>query len=589
MIVRPFAAVLDAVGARAGILELRRSKGREPAVRRPVLRSRWPEVATVTALLCLTVGIRLPGLPGGGPPQGNEGWSIANGRYLLTLLLHPQRWGTFRGLFTPGLTLNQHRVFPLGNDWKLGHDLALGTVSAAGVSPENLTWYAALLGIAMVIVVAVLAWRRWGAPAAAVAGVFAGALPLSIAYGHRLLAEADGLLGVALMLYLLDGWWTRRPSRSRVIVTFLVFAATLTLNYRFLSTLLPLFIILAWLGWWYRRHVRTPRPHPGRLIVICLVPAAGLVMIYLLVAAANALGLPGLPHTVRYWFVRGSGAAPLPFRFPDFYLRTFWDFGGPVFMAAAGIGGVALVWRWKKLDPLAAIALGSLLGVFLFFSAAPDKAPRAIAICIPFAALTVARAVALLRGNAQQWAVALALCGLCLVSGWMGSGVAREVSGTGQAGRWLASHPGPLTAYRPGNYLVFVDQRPDAIVSVHGDRRWEVVQPDDPAHRIVVPEGDLTLTDLRQDGVRWAVVDADALFYGAPVFRQLVACGQPAVEFADPASWSRLEFLELADIFHLDYGTVLRRGNAALAAANGRQTIRIYDLRSADTARCSAS
>jgi hypothetical protein len=589
LIVRRFAAARDAVGAGADILVVRRSNEREPAVRLPVLRRRWREVATVTALLLLTVAIRLPGLPGGGPPQGNEGWSIANGRFLLTLLMHPGRWGIFLGLLSPGLTQNRHHVFPLGNDWKLGHDLALGTLSAAGVSPENLNWYAALTGVAMVIVLTVLAWRRWGAPAAAVAGVFAGAIPLSIAYGHRLLTEADGLLGVALMLYLLDGWWTRRPSRSRVIVTVLAFVATLALSYRFLSTLLPLFIILASLGWWYRRGAIPPKPQIERLIIVCLVPAAGLVMIYLLVAAANTLGLPGLPHTVKYWFVRGSGAAPLPFRFPDFYLRTFWDFGGPVFMAAAGLACVALVWRWKKLDPLAAIALGSLLGVFLFFSAAPDKAPRAIAICIPFAALVVARAVALLRGNAQQWAVALALCGVFLISGWTGSGVAREMSGTGQAGRWLASHPGPLTAYRPGNYLVFVDQRPDAIVSVHGDRRWEVEQPDDAAHRIVVPEGDLTLTDLRQDGVRWAVVDADALFYGAPVFRQLVACGQPAVEFADPASWSRLEFLELADIFHLDYGTVLRRGDAALAAANGRQTIRIYDLGSADTARCSAS
>jgi hypothetical protein len=167
--------------------------------------------------------------------------------------------------------------------------------------------------------------------------------------------------------------------------------------------------------------------------------------------------------------------------------------------------------------------------------------------------------------------------------------VARELSGTGEAGRWLASHPAPLVAYRPGNYLVFVDQRPDLIVNVHADRRWEVAQPNDPAHRMVVPDGDLTLSDLRQDGVRWAVVDADALFYGAPVFRQLMACGQPAIEFADAASWSRLELLELADLFHLDYDTVLRKGAAALSAAQGRETIRIYDLQGAGTAACSAS
>jgi hypothetical protein len=480
-------------------------------------------------------------------------------------------------------------VFPLGNDWKLGHDLALGIISAAGVAPENLTWYAALVGVAMVVAVGAVAWKRWGPAAAAVAAVFAGALPLGIAYGHRLLAEADGMLGVALMLLLLDSWWTRRPSRWRVIVTLLVFAATLTLNYRFLSTLLPLFVILAALGWWYRRHDFAPPPHPGRLVILCLVPAAGLILIYLLVTAASAAGLPALPHALRFWFVRGGAAATLPFRFPDFYLRTFWDYGGLVFMAAAGVATVALLWRWKTLDPLAAIALGSFLGILLFFSAAPDKAPRAIVIGIPFAALVVARAVTLVKGAAAQWAVALPLCGLCLVSGWTGSGVARELSGTGEAGRWLASHPAPLVAYRPGNYLVFVDQRPDLIVNVHADRRWEVAQPNDPAHRMVVPDGDLTLSDLRQDGVRWAVVDADALFYGAPVFRQLMACGQPAIEFADAASWSRLELLELADLFHLDYDTVLRKGAAALSAAQGRETIRIYDLQGAGTAACSAS
>lgn len=564
-------------------------RGGASALARRIAGRRWLAPATVAALAGLAVVIRLVGLPGGGPPQGNEGWSLANGRYLLTLLLHPGRWGTFLGLFTPGLSLNQHRVFPLGNDWKPGHNLALGIISAAGVSPENLTWYAALLGVAMVGVIAVLAYKRWGIAAAAVATVFAGALPLSIAYGHRLLAEADGMLGMALMLLLLDSWWTRRPSRSQVIVTVLVFLATLTLNYRYLSTLLPLFIILASLGWWYWRHTIAPPAHPGRLILVCLLPAAGLVTIYLFVTAASAFGLPALPHALRFWFVRGSAAATLPFRYPDFYLRTFWDYGGPLFLAAAGLAVVALVWRWKQLDPLAAISLGSLLGIVLFFSAAPDKAPRAIVIAIPFAALVVGRAVTLVKGASAQLAVALALCGVFLVSGWAGSGVAREVSGTGAAGRWLASHPAPLVAYRPGNYLVFVDQRPDLIVNVHADRRWEIAQPDDPQHRLVVPDGDLTLTDLRQDGVRWAVVDADALFYGAPVFRQLVACGQPAAEFADPASWSRLEFLELADIFHLDYDTVLRKGATALTAANGRETIRIYDLESSATAGCSAS
>jgi hypothetical protein len=589
MVVGPFTAMRIALGAAADTVVIRRTNLRRPPVVRSFPRRGMWEAAAVAALLLLTVAIRVAGLPGDGPPHGNEGWSIVNGRFLVTLLMHPARWATFMGLFSPGLTLNQHHVFPLGNDWKPGHDLAIGIIGAAGVSPENLTWYAGLIGVAMVIVVAALAWQRWGAPAAAVAGVFAGGIPLSIAYGHRLLAEADGLLGIALLLYLLDGWWTRRPSRPRLFVTIFVFLATLTLSYRFLSTLLPIFIILASLSWWYRRHDLPPKPHIERLIIVCLVPAAGLVVLYLLVAGANALGLPALPHALRYWFVRGNGGLTLPFRFADFYIRTFWDFGGPVFIAAVGLGCVALVWRWKRLDPLAAIALGSFLGILLFFSAAPDKAPRAIAMAIPFAALVVSRAVALVRGKAQQWALALTLCGICLASGWIGSGFARDASGIGQAGRWLASHPGPLVAYRPGNYLLFVDNRPDTITNVQADRRWEIVQPDDPAHRLVVPNGDLTMTDLRQDGVRWAVVDADALYYGGSVFKRLVACGQPTVEFADPADWSRLAFLEVADIQHLDYEMVLQKRTQALAASNGHQTIRIYDLAGPGTANCSAS
>jgi hypothetical protein len=266
-----------------------------------------------------------------------------------------------------------------------------------------------------------------------------------------------------------------------------------------------------------------------------------------------------------------------------------WDFGGPVFLGAAGVAAAALGWRRKKLDPLAAIALGSLLGILLFFSAAPDKAPRAIAICIPFAALVVARAVAIVNGRSAQWLVALTVCVACLVSAWTGSGVARELSGTGQAGRWLAAHPGPIAAHRPENYLVFVDEPLAAVTAVHAQGRWEVVQPGDPAHRIVVPEAPLTIGDLRQDGVRWAVVDGDALYYGEPVFKQLVMCGQPSAEFHDPAGWSPLAFLEVADSLHLDYGAVLSKRLQTLAAGNGRETIRIYDLDGPGTASCSAS
>jgi hypothetical protein len=91
---------------------------------------------------------------------------------------------------------------------------------------------------------------------------------------------------------------------------------------------------------------------------------------------------------------------------------------------------------------------------------------------------------------------------------------------------------------------------------------------------------------LRQDGVRWVVVDADALYYGEPFFKQLVACGQPAAEFRDPAGWSRLQFLEVADSLHLGYDGVLARRDQALAISQGKQIIRIYDLQGFGSTQC---
>jgi hypothetical protein len=549
-------------------------------------RRRLFTAAAVALPLFLTVAIRVAGLPGGGPVANDEGWATSNGRFLLTILTHPTRWSTLLGLFTPGLTGGQHHVFPLGNDWKPGHDLPLGVLSAAGLSPENLTWYSAAAGAIMVVLLAALAWKRWGAPAGAVAGVFAGSLPLSIAYGHRLLAEADGMAAIAVMLFVLDRWWTGRPSRRLAMLTLVTLAAALTLSYRFLPTFLPILLVFAWLGWWYRRHATPPRVRAGWLITLCLLPALAIVAFFLLIAAAQALGLPHIPGVLRHWVVRSSSATVL-FPTPEFYVRTFWDFGGPVFVGAGMLAFLAVVWSWKKLDYLAAIALGSLAGTLLFFTSAQDKAPRAIAICIPFAALLVARAVTLWRNTGLQWLIGLAVCGGCLASGWAGSPDARDVSGTGQAGRWLASHPGPIVAYRPANYLVFLTREPDAITVVETDVKGEITPAADPAHRIVVPLGDLSLATLRQDGVRWAVVDADALYYGGPAFKELVACGRPAAEFMDAAGWSRLEFLEIADSLHLTYDAVLTKRNQALETAQGRQTIRIYELEGSGTADCS--
>src|ERR1700716_2286049 len=117
-------------------------------------RLRLPPVIPVAIVLLMAVAVRVQGLPGGGPISNDEGWAIANGRYLLSLITHPADWATLRGLFSPGLTDHRHHVFPLGNDWKLGHDLLVGMLSALGITPENLTWYSAVLGVAMVVLLA---------------------------------------------------------------------------------------------------------------------------------------------------------------------------------------------------------------------------------------------------------------------------------------------------------------------------------------------------------------------------------------------------------------------------------------------------
>jgi hypothetical protein len=299
---------------------------------------------------------------------------------------------------------------------------------------------------------------------------------------------------------------------------------------------------------------------------VFLLPTAAIVGIYLLLAAANRFGLSGTA-TLQRLFLRSGVGAPTPFASPDFYVRLLWDFGGPVVIVTAGLAFLALLSRWKNLDPMAAIAVGSFAGIFLFFSAVHDKAPRAIVLWIPFAALVVAHAFShpRLRGRVG-WGLAALVCGACLINGWIGSDQARLVSGTGQVGRWLAAHPGTIFAERFPNVVIYTE------------RQWDLTRGLDPAHAIVVPTGNVTIDILRQKAVRWVVVDADGLSYGDPAFKDVAACGQPVAEFNDPAGWSQLQFLETADSLHLGYDGVLAQRSRTLALSHGKQTIRIYDL-----------
>ena len=536
---------------------------------RALAAARPARVIAVGALLLAAIAVRTWGLPGGGPVAYDEGWSLSNGRFLVALLTHPQQWIALRG---------HGHVFLFGLDWKVGYDLVLGSLVAAGVAPQDLTWFSALAGVVMVTALAALAGRRWGAPAAAVAGVAAGAAPLSIFYGHRVLSEAACLAGLALALLLVDRWWDARPSRTLGSLTVAGMAATLSLNYRLLPTLLPISLVAGWLWWYYRRHDLPPIPPVGRLALLCLVPTAAIVATYLLIGATAAVGLPHLPALVNRQFIRSGGGAPLPFAFPDFYPRTLWEFGGPALLLATGLGLLACLWSWKRLDPLAAIAIGGLAGTLLFFSAAHDKAPRAIAVCIPFAALVAARGVMLWRRPALQWTAALVVCAISLAAGWTGSGFAREPSGSAQAGRWLSAHPGEIVTTR------------GPLFAAYAERTWDVdvaAEPD-PAHRIVIPASDSTISSLRHDGARWVVVDAHALLTSpSGIFEQLLLCGgRPAAEFNDPADWSRLQFLEEADSLHTGYNPVLLRRQQLLRASQGQEIIRIYDLEGSGTASC---
>jgi hypothetical protein len=312
----------------------------------------------------------------------------------------------------------------------------------------------------------------------------------------------------------------------------------------------------------------------ARLISLCLLPTVGIVIVYLLIPLGAAIGLH-LPAAFANQFIRSSVEAPLPFASPEFYPRIFWDFGGPAFVAAACLGLAAAIWRWKSLDPLSGIALGSLVGTFLFFSAAHEKAPRAIVICLPFAAILVARAMKLITNTTWQWPVALAVCGACLFTGWTGSSFVREPSGTAQAGRWLAAHPGEIVATRAPIYAAFTE------------RNWDPVIGLDPAHVIVTGGSASSVNSLREERVRWVVVDAEALLLSrSPVFEQLLACGQPAAQFDDPADWTRIQVLEDADTLHLGYEATLARRDRILGESGGNTTIRIYDLAGTGTAQC---
>jgi len=513
----------------------------------------------VGLLLTVTLLIRSWGLPGSGLIAYDEGWAARDGRFVLEVVAQPGIWAQ----------LPHGTRFPFGQDFKPGHDLMLGLLLKAGIPPEALPWYSGFAGAVMVIALAALAWHHWGAPAAAVAGVFAGTVPLGVIYSHRVLAEADASAGLALGLYLWDRY-RRAPSGRLAIATIFAFIVTQSLNYRFFPT-------LAIVGALAALHLRQGEIS-GRLSVLAIAfaPAAAISAVYLLIAASRRLGgNVGLPSWVHDLLIRSGTVSPLPFAFPDFYPRTLWEFGGIAFIVAIALGALAMVRHRKRLDAIDVIAMAAFVGTLLFFSAPYDKAPRALVALIPFAALIAARAVTLWQQQATQWAVAAAVCAACLVNGLVGSAAAREPSGSAAAGRWLAAHQGNIAAARAPIVVLYAGWGGWDVGGLHPERT------------IIDPEPYATVEELRKARIRWAVVDSVALALpGYRAIKALATCGQPVAEFDDPAGWSRIFFVGGADTLHAGYDDMLAVRERAVLANAGRMAIQIYDLDGAGTSGC---
>ena len=157
-------------------------------------------------------------------------------------------------------------------------------------------------------------------------------------------------------------------------------------------------------------------------------------------------------------------------------------------------------------------------GSLLLFSAVYDKAPRAILVCVPFAALVAARGIPLWRTPTTRWVAAIALSVGFLVTGWAGSASIRQDSGTVAAGEWLATRQGDVATSLGPVYVLYV-----------GWDRWDIGGL--PSHRrIVDPTTAPNVSALRQEGVRWAVVDVQSLALpGDPALKELPTCGRPQV------------------------------------------------------------
>ena len=514
---------------------------------------RAQSLAAAALLLFVTLAIRVWGIPNGGLLYWDEGWAARDGRLLIGTILRPEGW----------MILVRHFTYQEG-DWKPVHDLLLGSLLAAGLSPDHLPWFAAFAGAGMMLAVAALAARRWGVPAGAVAGVVAGALPLSVYYGHHVLAEADAMAGLAVALYFWDRFWLN-PAPRLAIGTLAACLVTVTINYRFFPTVVPL---IATVAWRYFDRSRAGGSWRWRIALTCFLPSVALILIYLsLSVATQVLHLQRLPWQITM-LTRGGSDSPTLFSFPDFYIRSLWEFGGgAVMIAILALGVFAALQRHLRDGDLLMLAAGCLCGTLLFFTAVHDKAPRVAVATIPFAALIAARGMTLWRRASLQWAAAVLACVAVLLAGWTGSSAAREPGGIGIAARWLAAHPGKIVVDRP----------PTVELYVRGDSR-----------SVRAPTGFAAISELRAAGVRWVVVDANTwVLPSSAVSRQLTVCGTPAAQFGDPASWTRLWFLDGADTLHLGYeGTLAVRGHA-LAANRGAMAIQIYDLEAPETAACS--
>ena len=155
-------------------------------------------------------------------------------------------------------------VYPSPARWGFLLPDALAS-SVLGCGPSAVAWVSTVAGIAMLVLVAVLAYRRFSPVVALVATAFVASSPLQLLVGRR--ALGDGLVGLVAVaaLWAIVVYLERRTWRRLAVAVLLVVAgfATKEIFFLFYPALLAPFVV-AW--------VRARRVDPRDLLLLVLPP-----------------------------------------------------------------------------------------------------------------------------------------------------------------------------------------------------------------------------------------------------------------------------------------------------------------------------